>query len=355
MKDPTSKKPLDFLTFEFYGRYTPQIPSKYTPDPHQDSSLNEELRGVTLEEPLYHIPNTEVDQLHHHTRVYLMSIGQIPIICQIPRYHFSQRRTQSYSEDETLTSSIDDLIIDTILKIRQPIATIVHSEIQEDPEFHNFLDFLEGDSTFYDFPETQAGCFRPPKPLETNPPSTTIPSPRPNFNFRANMASDQPQLVVDAIAVLGAQHPLPKLLEKLLPKFDSGNDVSQEDHIKQLILSLRLMYVENEDVVCICRLFLYTFVGKASIWFFSLIARLITSWQQFETTFMTQFGDDKTSEILFLEISQIKINKNENVKDFNQRFITLLNQIPDKSVESIQIEFYISSLPPLVGMFIKGK
>ena len=42
---------------------------------------------------------------------------------------------------------------------------------------------------------------------------------------------------------------------------------------------------------------------------------------------MTQFGDDKTYGIMFSELSQIKFNKKEKVKDFNQRFITLLNQI----------------------------
>ena len=74
----TSKKPLDFPTFEFSRRYPPQIPSQAIPnptytssldtlDPHQDSSLNEELRGVTPEDPLYQIPNTELDHLHCHT------------------------------------------------------------------------------------------------------------------------------------------------------------------------------------------------------------------------------------------------------------------------------------------------
>ena len=53
-KDSASKKPLDFPTFEFSESYSPQIPSQYTPDtnytsspktfdPHQDSSLNEEI------------------------------------------------------------------------------------------------------------------------------------------------------------------------------------------------------------------------------------------------------------------------------------------------------------------------
>jgi hypothetical protein len=42
-----------------------------------------------------------------------------------------------------LTPSIDDIIIDTIYEIRQPIATIAQSETNEDPQFHNLLDFSE--------------------------------------------------------------------------------------------------------------------------------------------------------------------------------------------------------------------
>ena len=70
---------------------------------------------------------------------------------------------------------------------------------------------------------------------------------------------------------------------------------------------------------------------------------------------MTQFGDDKTFGILFLELSRIKISKKEKVRDFNQIFITLLNRIPDKPVESVHIEFYTIALPPPVAMFVKGK
>ena len=49
------------------------------------------------------------------------------------------------------------------------------------------------------------------------------------------------------------------------------------------------------------------------------------------------------------------MNKNEKVKEFNQRFITLLNKIPDKSTEVVQIEFYTTALPPPVAMFVKRK
>ena len=39
------------------------------------------------------------------------------------------------------------------------------------------------------------------------------------------------------------------------------------------------------------------------------------------------------------------INKNENVKEFNQRFITLLNKIPYKLAKLGQIEYYNVALP----------
>ena len=72
VNDSVFDKPLDFPTFDFSGIYSPHIPSQSTldptytsspetPDPNQDSSLNEELCGVTLEAHVYRIPNNKVD------------------------------------------------------------------------------------------------------------------------------------------------------------------------------------------------------------------------------------------------------------------------------------------------------
>ena len=75
-------------------RYPSNIPIQLTPDPsytssldipNKDSSSNTYLQGVSYEEPWYLIPKTEVNQLRHHTRAYLKSLGQIPVIYQIPR------------------------------------------------------------------------------------------------------------------------------------------------------------------------------------------------------------------------------------------------------------------------------
>lgn len=74
------------------------------------------------------------------------------------------------------------------------------------------------------------------------------------------MEANQPWLAVDSILVPSAHHPLSKHPKNRLLKFDLDNDVLLEDHIKQFMISLRLMVVEHEDVFC--RLVPYTFVGK---------------------------------------------------------------------------------------------
>ena len=104
----------------------------------------------------------------------------------------------------------------------------------------------------------------------------------------------------------------------------------------------------------VCRLFPYTFVGQASIWFFNLVAVSIASWQQFETTFLNQFEDDRTLKVLVLELSRIIFDKKDKAKDSNQIFINLLNRIPEKPTESIQVEFYTTTLLPAISMFVKA-
>ena len=199
----TFEVPFDFISSQTIERYPPEISIQSTLDlsytsspdiPNQDSSSNEEIWGVSSEEPLYLIPKSEVNQLHCRTRAYLKSLGQIPIIYQIPRSQFYQRRTQPYSDGETLTSNIYDLIIDTISEIPQPIIDIAHSETFVDP-----LDF-QGDSTFFNLSETQVGGSGPHEPPETNPPLGFIPSPQLNFTFGGSRASNPRWLTINALA-----------------------------------------------------------------------------------------------------------------------------------------------------------
>ena len=59
--------------------------------------------------------------------------------------------------------------------------------------------------------------------------------------------------------------------------------------------------------------------------------------------------------MLVLELSRIRFDKKEKVKYFNQRIINLLNCIPEKLAKCIQVEFYTTTLPPPIAMFVKAR
>jgi hypothetical protein len=89
------------------------------------------------------------------------------------------------------------------------------------------------------------------------------------------LQNNQPWLTIDALAIPGRVHNLPRHPEKLLPKFDPETSGLPKDHIKKFILAIRLMNVQHEDVVC--RIFPYTFENSASTWYFNLPVGSITS------------------------------------------------------------------------------
>jgi hypothetical protein len=61
---------------------------------------------------------------------------------------------------------------------------------------------------------------------------------------------NQPWFERYSLVILGWMHNLPKHPEKLLPKFDPKTSRLLEDHIKKFILAIRLMNVQQKDVVC---------------------------------------------------------------------------------------------------------
>ena len=60
---------------------------------------------------------------------------------------------------------------------------------------------------------------------------------------------------------------------------------------------------------------------------------------------MAEFSNEESPKILPLELFRIRMNENEKVKDFNERFISLLNKIPINPSQVVQIEYYVSALP----------
>lgn len=141
--------------------------------------------------------------------------------------------------------------------------------------------------------------------------------------------------------------------KKILPIFNPDENQPAEEHLKQFKMKVRLMNVRHEDVIC--RLFPFTFIGKAFAWYFSLPSGSIHNWNMFEEVFLKKYGDDKTPADLVMDLSHMKIGPNEKIKDFNQRFLTLRDKIPAtlRPAEEVTIQFYTKTLPATIAMFMK--
>jgi hypothetical protein len=167
------------------------------------------------------------------------------------------------------------------------------------------------------------------------------------------LQDNQPWLAEDVVAILGRVHNLPRHPEKLLPKYDPETSGLLEDHIKKLILAIRLMDVQHEDVVC--RIFPYTFENYASTWYFNLSIGSITSWTKFEKDFLDKFVEETATGALMTELFTSTMTPKERVKDFNQRFMTILNKFHPavKPTQELQIEVYANALSTYVSKFVK--
>jgi len=118
------------------------------------------------------------------------------------------------------------------------------------------------------------------------------------------------------------------------------------------MLSINLNGVTNEDVVV--RLFPYTLQGATRSWYFSLPSGSITSWEILQEQFLTKFSDDKSTATLINDLSNLRAESKEPIKDFNSRFNKLLNKIPttSKPSEEVRNEWYIFSLPSNIAIFM---
>ena len=112
------------------------------------------------------------------------------------------------------------------------------------------------------------------------------------------------------------------ILKKWLPKFSPDIGIQAEEHINNFMPAINLNAVEHEDVVV--RLFPYTLQGTTGSWYFSLPSDLITSWDMFEEKFLTKYGDDRSIATLINDLSDLKTQPKEPIKDFNSRFNKLL-------------------------------
>ena len=74
----------------------------------------------------------------------------------------------------------------------------------------------------------------------------------------------------------------------------------------------------------------------------------------FQDPFLTKFGDDRSTSTLINDLSNLKAEPKEPIKDFKSLFNKLLNKIPtaSKPSDEVQNEWYISTLPLNSSIFV---
>jgi hypothetical protein len=71
---------------------------------------------------------------------------------------------------------------------------------------------------------------------------------------------------------------------------------------------------------------------------------------------LEKFGDDKSLEVLVMELSSLKMNPKEKVKDFNQIFFTLKNKshVDLMPAESLIVAYYAKALHNNISIWVKN-
>ena len=97
-----------------------------------------------------------------------------------------------------------------------------------------------------------------------------------------------------------------------------------EDRLDNFYLQLQTLEVRYDDVAC--KLFSCTLDGCAIVWYHNLPVNSIHNWGMFKRMFLEKIVDEKTPTMLLKELGSLKMESKEKVKDFNHRFLCIMNK-----------------------------
>ncbi|KAH9296698.1 hypothetical protein KI387_044278 [Taxus chinensis] len=158
---------------------------------------------------------------------------------------------------------------------------------------------------------------------------------------------------VGPLALPQPLHELPRGNRKNFPKFKGDGKVHPDEHIAAFIVACGVLGVEHEDVFV--RLFVETLQDNAADWFYHLPAGAITSWDTMRTRFENHFKPAEDVHALLAQISQIKKDSQEPMREFVARFNRLINKIPPNTrpVDQIQKCFFLNAQSPEVSYALR--
>ncbi|XP_017438235.1 uncharacterized protein LOC108344283 [Vigna angularis] len=127
---------------------------------------------------------------------------------------------------------------------------------------------------------------------------------------------------------------IPERAFPVLEKYDGTSDL--EEHLRSFVDAMTI-YSPSENVWC--RVFSLSIKGEALAWFHSLRPRTINDFATLRDMFERQFSASKTRNLTYLELTNIKQEKGESLRDFMDRFNKTARQ-----VRGVGKKFTISTL-----------
>jgi hypothetical protein len=134
---------------------------------------------------------------------------------------------------------------------------------------------------------------------------------------------------LDMFGIQGYPHNMPDRFDKWLPKFSGNNVITIEEHLSSFYDAFEHHPIPNEHEDVVMKLFSISLEENARSWYNSLPEKSIKSWQAFHDAFMKIWVIRKDGRLMLTQFHEIKKKDNETIREFDQRFGKLVEQIPD--------------------------
>ena len=119
--------------------------------------------------------------------------------------------------------------------------------------------------------------------------------------------------------------PLPKGATKVLPKFSVDGKVSTDDHLSAFHSTCIVISVPTQEIVV--RLFVRTLTDATTDWFNHLPPHSIANWNDMKNAFENRFKALENESALFFQLSQMKKEMHEPMREFVAKFNRLIQRI----------------------------
>jgi hypothetical protein len=123
-----------------------------------------------------------------------------------------------------------------------------------------------------------------------------------------------------------ATRPLPKFKENL-PRFLGNNNGTTNEHPVAFFNAFHNIG-SNDNDTCM-HLFINSLEGKATIDFFDLPPKILSTWDELIYWFRSTYGQSKIPTEKLWEYNNVTYKDGETIKYFNLCFTKLYNQIPE--------------------------